>query len=183
MNVVRNEEELTDEFFNKWVAPFYLGFFADDHALPELIVSTAKEITPDIVMNLFGDFNWRTRIAGAYFAAINEYKELEDTIGIHLLKSEVCYAGGGYCLALASFATEKSIAYLRQYLDYYLEKKNLYFDQAQALSALWYLDQDAATEYQDKWKRFVRGKNWDLERSKEGFIGAMEYIQSLRQRK
>lgn len=184
MEVVRNKEQLTKEFIDKWVVPFYLGFFSADDALQELIVRTAGEITPDIVMKLFGDFNWRTRITGAYFAAINQYRELEDTIGIHLLKSEVCYAGGGYCLALASFATEKSIDYLKQYLDYYLEKKDLYFDQGDALAALWYLDKDAASEYQEKWQAFVTDKsNWNLESYKRSFTNSMEYIQSLRRRK
>lgn len=184
MEVVRNKEQLTKEFIDKWVVPFYLGFFSADDALQESIVRTAGEITPDIVMKLFGDFNWRTRITGAYFAAINQYRELEDTIGIHLMKSEVCYAGGGYCLALASFATEKSIDYLKQYLDYYLEKKDLYFDQGDALAALWYLDKDAASGYQGKWQAFVTDKsNWDLENYKRSFANSMEYIQSLRQRK
>lgn len=184
MEVVRNKEQLTKEFIDKWVVPFYLEFFSADDALQELIVRTAREITPDIVMKLLGDFNWRTRITGAYFASINQYRELEGTIGIHLLKSEVCYAGGGYCLALASFATEESIDYLKQYLDYYLEKKDLYFDQGEALAALWYLDKGAASAYQDKWQAFVTDRsNWDLELYKRNFTNSMEFIQNLRQRK
>lgn len=86
---------------------------------------TANEIDKNIVLNLLIDFNWRTRITGAFFSAINKYQEFEDIIGRHLLKSEVCYSGSGYCLALATFSTENAKGYLVKYLDYYLDRKDL----------------------------------------------------------
>jgi hypothetical protein len=45
----------------------------------------------------------RMRIVGAWFSAIKQYTEFEQAIGNLLLRSDVCYAGRGYCLALASF--------------------------------------------------------------------------------
>lgn len=34
-----------------------------------------------VVLKLLGDFNWRTRQTGAYFAAIQGYSEIIDIIG------------------------------------------------------------------------------------------------------
>ena len=179
MEVVVNEEELTLEFATKWVAPFYMGFFAPREEKFELVVNATREITSDIITKLLGEFNWRTRITGAYFAAVNVCREFEDTIGTLLLKSEVCYAGGGYCLALASFGTEKSVNYLKQYLNYYLGRIDLYFDQAEALCALWYLDKDAAAEYENEWGKYVADKpGWDLEEYKRKFRMSMEYLET-----
>jgi hypothetical protein len=120
----RNEKELTEEFIDKWVMEFYMNSISNpDQETIAKFAAAAKEITPEIVKQLLGDFDWRPRIVGAYFAAIKGYNELRDIIGIHLLKSEVCYAGYGYALALAVFADEKSKTYLSLYLDYYLKRK------------------------------------------------------------
>jgi len=137
---------------------------ADDSKMNEFAVAS-KEITIDVVKNLLGDFNWRPRVTAAYFAAIKNYKELDDLIGRHLVKSEVTYAGFGYCLALAIFATDNSKDYLKRYLDYYLDRKELYFDQAHAFCALEYLDKDLAAEFIVKWNSFISDKPyWNLEK-------------------
>ena len=100
----RNQEELTDEFIDKWVMKFYMVSVArlDDQTFAAFIAA-AREVTPDIVKQLLGDFDWRPRIVGAYFAAIKGYEELTDIIGVHLLQSEVCYAGSGYAWLLPCF--------------------------------------------------------------------------------
>lgn len=135
-----NEAELEPEFIKKWCVPFYLSGLRKPIDLIENLAPLIPELDQTIVKKLLGDINWRTRITGAYFAAIMDLRSVEDIIGIHLLKSQVCNAGTGYCITLASFNTPNSIEYLKKYLTYYLTRKDLYFDQKDALSALYWTD-------------------------------------------
>ena len=181
----KSESEIDKKFIDKWVLPFYmLGI----HNTDEFISNYSKinsEVNIEIAKQLLGDFNWRTRIVGAYFSAIENYVELEDIIGTHLIKSDVCYAGGGYCFALASFNTEKGIHYLKKYLDYYLSKKNLHFDQRVAMSALKWTDKHNGTnlfeEYMPKFKEWVSDKYvQDIELSFSGFEKQMEQLECIK---
>jgi hypothetical protein len=97
-----------------------------------------------------GDFDWRTRSTGSYFAGIKNAVQFQEIIGIHLLKSEVCYAGSEYAITLALFNTERSVYYLNLYLEYYLTKSELYFDQGSAITALKYLDEINNTNHREK---------------------------------
>lgn len=180
--VPRNEFELSQEFIDKWVKPFYMThLFEVDDITAKKFSTASKEIDLLIIGQLLGDFNWRTRITAAYFAAINNYQELEDIIGNHLLKSEVCDAGRGYCLALATFATSKSKEYLIRYLEYYLDKKDLWFDQAYAFVALEYFDKASSDRFLGKWEEFVSNKpNWDLKNTRELFLSSMSNLERIR---
>jgi hypothetical protein len=182
LEVPRNENELTDGFIEEWVVPFYMNSLANsDVKIISSFAEAARKIDQIIVAKLLGDFNWRSRIAGAFFAAIKGYKEFELTIGRSLLKSEVCYVGNGYCLALASFRTEGSRDFLADYLDYYLSRKDLWFDQADAFCALEYLDKDAANRRLEKWNDFVSDKPyWNLERSRNNFLESLEVLSKIR---
>ena len=131
-----SDVNIDKDFVTKWVAPFYMWGINDKEKFVNDYLNIKPELTIDIVKQLLGDFNWRTRITGAYFASIENYTELEDIIGVHLLKSQVCYAGGGYCLAMATFNTEKSYKYIKKYLDYYLTRKDLHFEQQEAMATL-----------------------------------------------
>lgn len=135
-----NEIQLTAEFIKKWCVPFYMFGINNSDEFIKKLTPIRYELNEEIVKNLLGDFNWRTRIVGAYFASILELKSMEEIIGIHLLKSQVCYAGNGYCLALATFNTQKGIGYLKKYLDYYLTQIGLHFDQTDAMCALKWTD-------------------------------------------
>src|SRR4051812_48164581 len=76
IDVSRNREELTEEFIDKWVVPFYMNSLSNlDNATIKNFADTATVINIEIVKQLLGDFDWRTRITGAYFAAINNFKE------------------------------------------------------------------------------------------------------------
>jgi hypothetical protein len=183
IEVPRNKNELTQEFIEKCGVPYFMnGLPISDDATVKIFANTAKQINIDIATKLLGDFDWRTRITGALLAAINKYSDLEDLIGKLLLKSEVCYAGSGYCLALATFGSEKSKGYLTSYLNYYLDRKDLWFDQADAFCALEYLDKDSATNLISKWNSFVSDKeHWNLERSRKYFSECMLTLQKIRQ--
>jgi hypothetical protein len=161
---------------------FYMTSIANlDQATLQQFAQASSSINTGIVALLLGDFNWRTRSCGALFAAINNYVEFEEVIGNHLLKSEVCYAGAAYCLALARFSTDSAKNYLITYLNYYLDRNDLYFDQADAYCALEYLDKNAAGNFNNKWLSFTADKpNWNLARSREHFNAQMTAIERIR---
>ena len=182
LEVPRDDEELTKEMIEKWVIPFYMiGIAILNESNLRTFAIASKEIDPSVVHKLLSNFNWRTRIVAAFFSAINNYQEFEDVIGKHLLKSEVCYAGEGYCLALASFGTEKSKDYLFRYLEYYLDQKNLDFDQTMAFCALEYLDEHLAAKLQPKWRSFSQNKQYiNLASTREDFSKCMMNLEKIR---
>lgn len=159
----QNNFELSEDFIRKWVIPYYMEIasYGNDEWINS-IKNIKQEITKDISLSLLGDFNWRTRLVGSYFAAVKDHTDLIDIIGTHFLKSEVCCVGHIYALTLAFFNNEKSIYYLNTYLDYYLTKPNLYFDQEYAMEALLYLDKINGTKLISKhintWKSLQKAK-------------------------
>ena len=182
--IPKNEGELAPEFIKEYVNPFYLGRI-DSEKFRDGYQKIEKDISPDLILKLLGEFNWRPRKVGALFAAIKLEQEFEDTIGKLLLRSDVCYAGHSYCLALSSFASDAAVDYLREYLDYYLDQIDLWFDQASAMAALEYLGRvkgiDYTTSYLGSWGKFVKNKqNWDLKTSSDGFSQEMEIIVGYR---
>ena len=178
----RNREELTDEFIDKWVMKFYMVSITrmDDQTFAAF-VEAAREITPDIVKQLLGDFDWRPRIVGAYFAAIKGYEELTDILGVHLLQSEVCYAGAGYALAFAMFKNERAQDYLKAYLEYYLKQPDLWYDQADVLAALHLLAPVKAATYSASWQSFISNKpNHRLEETINWMKKSIESVARIR---
>ena len=178
-------EPLTREFCEKWVEPFYrASLFRGGDAFAEALRPIADEITPTLLTSLLSDFNWRPRITAAYFAAVLIETSVEDHIGKLLLRSDVCFAGNGYCLALARFNTSKSVEYLTQYLTYYLSKPDLEFEQGEAIGALVFLDRLNGTAHQDsfveQWDTYVdRSGTYNREKHTERFneqLGAVERI-------
>lgn len=182
--VIENKTAMDQATIDKFVVPLYMK----NPATPEYVnaISEIKnEITPEIASELLGDFNWRTCSVGADFAAIYMYREFEENIGNLLLRSDVCYAGQNYCIALASFGTDKSVEFLNKYLEYYLKRTDLWFDQLSALSALSYLDdlrgEENSTRHETAWNQFVENKqNWDLDRGVIAFRETMEAVKALR---
>jgi len=136
-----NAKAITQEFREKWVIPFYFELGNQSDEWINKMILLKPKITGEIILQNLGDFDWRPRSTGSYFASIMQLKHLEDIIGVHLLKSEVCRAGAQYAVTIASFNTEKSADYFNKYLDYYLKKPELYFDQEAVLTALKYLDE------------------------------------------
>jgi hypothetical protein len=157
----QNEVELEKTVIQKYVLPFYMNLSRlYDHVQThkELLLPIRREITPSLVQTLLGDFNWRTRSTGAFFAALFDFTDHQETIGRLLLKSEVCYAGSTYALTLAAFNNDHSLHFINEYLDYYLTQPQLHFDQGEVLGALLYLDQvngsSEAERHMAQWKLF-----------------------------
>lgn len=180
LKIIENSADLEQAFITRYVVPFYLGR-KDSEKFKEGFSAIKGDIDGALVEKLLGDLNWRSRSVGAYFTATHNLVELEQNIGHLLLRSDVCYAGHTYCLALASFATEQSICYLNQYLQYYLEQPDLFYDQQSAMAALAYIGansgKDLVTPHMESWQRFIANKpNWDLASSIDNFSEQMQIL-------
>ena len=180
-----NSDPLSAEIRDKWVRPLYFGL--RHKGATEFIVEHLSEANFDLVETLLCHFDWRSRATGGYLAALLNLKQSEEHIGRLLLRSDVCYAGFGYCVAIATFNTPAGVNFLNQYLDYYLKRPELFFDQNHAMAALKYLDEINGTEnltlHKANWNDFVIGKqNWDLEKSIQGFREYMALLLETRNR-
>ncbi len=188
LKVPANGYDLDKEFVHKFVLPFYMTlgeYQIPDKRILNYLNHIFPEITVEVISNLLGDFNWRTRKVGALFAAFKDQLQFQEQIGKLLLKSEVCYAGQDYCIAMATFNNQKSIDFLNQYLDYYLKQKGLYYDQGTAIGALAYLDQRNKTneleKHKTEWAVFTEGKvNWHFESSVKDFQSKMEVFENVK---
>lgn len=143
--------------------------FSDGHFSPAslraLSVGNLDEIDVEFVRTLLSVFDWRPRLAAAYLCVVKNYVALEPLIGTLLLRSDVCYAGRGYCLALARFGTDSAVEYLRRYLAYYLTRSDLDFNQVDAMAALVCHDRVRQTayaaEYRDAWATWASAERAD----------------------
>ncbi len=180
-----NANKIEPEFIKKWCVPFYMFGINNADEFIRNLKPIRTELNLEVVKKLLGDFNWRTRIVGAYFASIMEFKTVEDIIGIHLLKSQVCYAGNGYCLTLATLNTQNGIEYLKKYLEYYLTRKELHYEQREAMCALKWTDKINGTnemgEYLNLYQDWVSGKySQDLNNSFQGFEQQMNNLKRIK---
>lgn len=143
--------------------PFYFELNNQSDEWIEKMIELKPQVTENIILLNLGDFNWRTRSTGSYFAGIKKAVHLEKMIGTHLLKSEVCYAGREYTKTLASFNTEYAVHCFNLYLEYYLTKPELYYDQDAVITALKYLDDINKTNHTEKhlrnWENFIVWRN------------------------
>jgi Family of unknown function (DUF6000) len=153
-------EEVSEEFMKNWMIGFYMDTFFLSNENDQKFIEILKKVDEELIKKQLGFFNWRCRLIGSYFSAILDLKQYEEIIGIHLLKSELSFAGEGYIIALASFNSEKAIETLINYSNYYLIKRNMIFQQTEALAALILLDKKNGTnkvqelKLMELWKKF-----------------------------
>lgn len=194
LETYRNDFELSKEFIDQWVLPLYMNIRnIHDRSWIDYLIQHKEDITEDITLALLGDFNWRTRTVGAYLSALKGYRNQIDIIGTHLLKSEVCYAGDLYAVVLAYYNQPETIAYLNRYLEYYLQKPELYFDQEAVLETIAYLDTvndtDNLSGHLNQWNTLLekrgelsRIRNIQIARiieDQEGKSNAQKFLKSL----
>ncbi|MCX5328741.1 DUF6000 family protein [Streptomyces sp. NBC_00140] len=99
----------------------------------------AGDITPrELTILLEG--GWRERKTAAWLIAVARRTEFRERLGELLLASEVCFAGSAYCVTFATFTTPADADLLAAYLDRYLRRPDLYYDQPAAIGALLHLD-------------------------------------------
>lgn len=99
----------------------------------------ARAVT-DAELTILFEGSWRERRTAAWLAAASRRDHFRERLGALLLDSEVCCAGGAYCAALASFGTARDADLLAAYLDRYLHRPDLAYDQPTAMGALAYID-------------------------------------------
>lgn len=133
------------DIINKWVLPFYMDRDLNSDKFWGRYERVRSELNVELCRDLLTWFNWRPRSVGALFAAIEGYDVLTEHIGHLLLRSDVCFAGRSYAIALARFGSPQAADYLVKYLDYYLTRRDLYFDQLDCMGALCFLDSKNGT--------------------------------------
>ncbi|MFB7328687.1 MULTISPECIES: DUF6000 family protein [unclassified Streptomyces] len=121
-------------------------------------VITAKEIATLL------EGGWRERRTAAWLVAVSRRTEFRERLGELLLASEVCCAGLAYCVTLASFGTPRDADLLAAYLDRYLRRPDLAYDQTVAMGALVFIDLnlkgDQAARFLDPgalWQQWLQG--------------------------
>lgn len=103
------------------------------------LAQAAYDITPAELGILF-ECGWRERKTAAWLVAVAHRTEFRDLIGRLLLASEGPHAGAAYCVALGTFGSAADAELLSAYLDHYLTRPDLHYDQAVVLGTLLYLD-------------------------------------------
>lgn len=142
----------------------------------------AAEISSRELDTLF-DRGWRERKTAAWLVAVAGRSAFRDRLGELLLASEGPYAGQAYCVALAVFGTRADADLLVAYLDRYLRRPDLYYDQTAALGALLLLDAKLGADYTARflapggpWQQWIGGppsKDREVPDSYREFIGEL----------
>lgn len=140
----RSSDEL---LLNKCFFEYYYEAYPYPDGWVETMKNIKDELTESIVKVLLGNLGWRQRRLGAYYMAVGEHHSLMDILGVHLLKSEMPFAGYNYLIAIAYLNNEKGLNYLLKYLNFYLTQTQLEYDQIQAIETLVYLDHKNKTDY------------------------------------
>ncbi|WP_426317906.1 DUF6000 family protein [Pseudoduganella sp. R-43] len=185
LEVPVDSEILAAELREIWVRPLYFGIQKVD--AQDFLVKNFPLVSVELISKLLANFDWRPRSVAAYLVAVSGKAEFTALIGRLLLRSDVCYAGVAYCVALAALNSDESVGYLEEYLSYYLTQPNLWFDQAQAMAALSYLDRlnetERASRFQAEWEKFIANKiDWNLDESIVRFSQTMKNVENLKGR-
>ncbi|MEU6026284.1 DUF6000 family protein [Streptomyces tauricus] len=99
----------------------------------------AELITADEIATLL-EGGWRERRTAAWLVAVSRRTGFRERLGELLLASEVCCTGLAYCVALAGFGTPRDAELLSAYLDRYLRRPDLAYDQPVAMGAFLFID-------------------------------------------
>ncbi|MES9508846.1 DUF6000 family protein [Streptomyces sp. NPDC000609] len=99
----------------------------------------AELITPHEISTLL-EGGWRERRTAAWLIAVSHRTEFRERLGELLLASEVCCAGLAYCVTLAGFGTPRDADLLAAYLERYLRRPDLAYDQTVVMGALVFID-------------------------------------------
>lgn len=169
----------------RWVVPLYFGLHSE--TAREYLAANLSDADGHLASHLLAHVDWRSRTVGAHLAALIPCPQLESQIGRLLLRSDLCYAGFAYCVALARFASDEAVDYLERYLHYYLGQPQLYFDQQHAMAALAYLDrqrqEQRLTSHLPAWHAFIADKqSWQLDTACEHFDNYMAHLIRLENR-
>ncbi|MEU2424432.1 DUF6000 family protein [Streptomyces sp. NPDC007851] len=113
------------------------------------LIDDAATITDAELEALLG-YEWRSRLTAAWLIGVGRRATFRERIGDLLLVSEFCFSGSAYCFALARFGTHADAEILSAYLDHYLPRTGLRYDQPAALGALLRLDAQLSAHHADR---------------------------------
>ncbi|MEU5224504.1 DUF6000 family protein [Streptomyces toyocaensis] len=121
------------------------------------LIADAAAINDEELEALLG-YTWRSRLTAGRLIGVDRRERFRARIGDLLLASEVCYSGSACCFALARFGTHADAEILTAYLDRYLPRTDLHYDQPAALGArLGTHHADRFTEPDGLWDEWVKG--------------------------
>lgn len=175
---------LSGAFLARWVEPFYLSDPARlDPAQTAAWCAAARACDDAVLEALLTEADWRPRVVGAWFVALRGADGFETRLGRLLLRSDVCFAGRAYAVALTSLATPGAADWLERYLRHYLAHSQLDYDQAEAMAALTQLDTVRAASLAPAWEAFAAGRrDTSLARVTPQVRARLEALARLRER-
>jgi hypothetical protein len=180
-------DSLSQEQCDRWVVPFYrVSFRSPEKELLDSLKNLYPEISLEMTRLLLTDYNWRPRLTGAFFAALKRFTTFEDQIGRLLLRSDLCYAGKFYCVALAEFNSPHGLEFLMTYLKHYLTRPELVYNQNDAIGAVAFLDVKNGTRHlgaiRPLWNQYVNSLQWkpDLDKNIAWFSEEMAALHQCR---
>lgn len=188
IEVPSSPDSLTNAEYKKWVMTFAFPTYArdlEDLLAPKLKRSFVK-ITPELITRLLTYPDWYSHSAGAFLATLKRVTTLEEHLGRLLLRSDYCFVGKTYCTALVEFNSPSSIEYLSKYLNFYLTRPDLEFNQGDAMGALALLDEKNGTSnidaFRSKWNEFASVRTWSrsLERNIASISAEVVAIRKIR---
>ncbi|SDZ30137.1 hypothetical protein SAMN05421504_11266 [Amycolatopsis xylanica] len=97
---------------------------------------------------------WRERITAGWLIGVDRRGQFRDRLAELLLESAVCFAGQSYCFAFACLGTSADAEVLAAYLETYLPRTDLQYDQDWAFGALQHIDAGLGSGYA---ARFTQG--------------------------
>ncbi|MEU5032588.1 DUF6000 family protein [Streptomyces rubiginosohelvolus] len=106
-------------------------------------------ITADEIATLL-EGSWRERRTAAWLVSVSRRTEFRERLGELLLASEVCCTGVAYCVALTTFGTERDADLLAAYLDRYLCRPDLAYDQTVVMGALQFISLNLGSDQADR---------------------------------
>ncbi|MFJ9909091.1 DUF6000 family protein [Streptomyces sp. NPDC101152] len=134
--------------------------------LRELIADSARVDDEEFAALLGQGSGWRERLVAAWMAGIGGHTRQRQRIGELLIESRQTYAGQGYCFALACFGTPADAQILCDYLDLFLRRPDLYYDQHWAIGALLDIDTQLGTDFAGRftapdglWQQWTRDES------------------------
>ncbi|MEV8330450.1 DUF6000 family protein [Streptomyces niveus] len=113
------------------------------------LIDDSATITDAELEALLG-YEWRSRLTAAWLIGVGRRATFRERIGDLLMASEFCFSGSAYCFALARFGTHADAEILTAYLDRYLPRTDLRYDQPAALGAFLRLDAHLGTDHADR---------------------------------
>ena len=130
-----------------------------------------REVTDGEIVRLLAN-PWRAQLTGAWLAGFDRREQHRDRIGELLLASATNFAGQGFCFALARFGTPADAELLAAYLDRYLPRVDLRYDQDWAIGALLHVDARLVQPFLDTgtWQRWAARHGTETPEQRHAFV-------------